>query len=131
MAISYNELKNIIESIGFCIENFDESLTIEQDLYIFVPDADFKSIGGFYPNPIAYKVIATASFSNQQELFEMTVYYRILVDKNKKLYLDGISYKLGYKDLTENKLKKLFEIFKKRIKNKKIELKMSKIERDF
>lgn len=130
--MTYDELKNIVESYGFNIESFNENELSSQDLYIFVPDtANFKTTGRNYSNPLAYRVMATPFLSRQREVLEMTVYYRILEDKDKKLYFDGISYKLEDNNLTEEKVKALFKIFKIRIKNKKMELKMNKIEEDF
>ena len=131
MAISYNELKQIVESHGFCIEVFDDKMDI-QVLYLYIPDeGDYWSTSRFYPSN-AEKTFATATFKFDK--FEkMSIYKNLVINnaENKIYFNEIVGYEVLPNKITVDLLNELCETIKTKFKHAKKVLKLNKIEEDF
>ena len=128
MAITYNELKRIVENHGFCIEDFDDKKDI-QELYIYIPDeGEYWSTSRFY-YANAEKTFATATFKSDK--FEKMSIFKNLVIEDKIYFNDIDGYEVLSNKITVDLLNELCKNIKIKFKHAKKILKLNKIEEDF
>ena len=131
MAITYNELKQIVESHGFCIEDFDDKKDI-QELYIYIPDeSNYWSTSRFY-YANAEKTFATATFKSDK--FEkMSIFKNLVIDNAEdKIYFNDMDgYEVKSNKITVDLLNELCVTINTKFKHVKKILKLNKIEEDF
>lgn len=130
--MNYEELKQIIERNGFCIEDFDEEFSTHQDLYIYVPDESGYWSTSQFINPIASKAFAAATFEDSN-LSEITIYKKFVLDNSAdKIYFDDSNgNEVGHEKITVDFLNELCNTIKTNLKEAKMKLKLNKIEEDF
>jgi hypothetical protein len=129
--MTYNELKQIIERNGFCIEDFDEEFSTHQDLYIYVPDEGSYWSSSKYIHPLSSKAFVTATF-NYGKLNKISIYKDLVIDATNKIYFeDKNEYVVVSSKITVDFLNDLCNTVKTNLQETKMKLKLNKIEEDF
>ena len=129
--MNYNELKQIIERNGFCIEEFDEDFSTQQDLYIYVPDESSYWSTSKYIHPLSSKAFVTATF-NYSKLNKISIYKDLVIDATDKIYFeDKNEYVVVSSKITVDFLNDLCNTVKTNLQETKMKLKLNKIEEDF
>ena len=129
--MTYNELKEIVERNGFCIEDFDEEFSTHQALYIYVPDESSYWSTFKFITPLSSKAFATATF-NYGKLNKISIYKDLVIDATDKIYFDDENeYVVVSSKITVDYLNKLCNTVKTNLQETKMKLKQKRIDEDF
>lgn len=131
--MTYNELKEIIERNGFCIEDFEEDYFREvQELYIYVPDESSYWSTFKFIHPLSSKAFATATFNKHDKLDKISIYRFLVIDATDKIYFDDENEYVVYSSkITVDYLNKLCNTVKTNLQETKMKLKLKRIYEDF